>query len=199
MSGKVGTLRYMAPEVARHEPYNVSADTYSFAMVSYELLSLEKPFDGWTRDMHSDLVCHRGVRPDTVNTMHPIPDEMKAVLEQAWSNNPTCRGTMSQIGVQVQILEAQQVKYLAEQQLHVELQQHLQLQPPQQPVPLALPPQAAMNPIAHQFCTDLSPSPPYRMVSRKASLQRGHCVHHLDDSMGTIDTGSLSAESDDYF
>eukprot|EP00536_Pseudo-nitzschia_multiseries_P001554 jgi/Psemu1/181197/e_gw1.19.165.1 len=65
MSGKVGTLRYMAPEVAINQPYNTSSDVYSWAIVSYELLSLEKPFDGWTRDLHEDLVCKRGVRPET--------------------------------------------------------------------------------------------------------------------------------------
>ena len=35
MSGKVGTLRYMAVEVAMHRAYNVGADVYSWSMVCY--------------------------------------------------------------------------------------------------------------------------------------------------------------------
>ncbi|KAG7352539.1 serine/threonine protein kinase [Nitzschia inconspicua] len=187
MSGKVGTLRYMAPEVARHQHYNVSADVYSFAMVSYELLSLEKPFDGWTRDMHADLVCNRGVRPDTIHTMHPIPAEMTLILQQAWSNNPTCRGTMSQICAQVQYLESQQIKYLAEQQLQVDFQQQLQQQQQQQQrnhlAMVLTTPAAAHIPI--HFSEDMSYGAP-SACHFKASYPRSSCVS-LDDSMGTIE------------
>jgi len=116
MSGKVGTLRYMAPEVATNQAYNISSDVYSWAIVSYELLSLEKPFDGWTRDLHSELVCTRGLRPDTSNTLHPISSELKVILEQAWSPIPSNRGTMSQIGAQLQCLMSNQMAYIAEQQ-----------------------------------------------------------------------------------
>ena len=79
-------------------------------------LSLEKPFDGWTRDLHSELVCTRGLRPDTSNTLHPISSELKVILEQAWSPIPSNRGTMSQIGAQLQCLMSNQMAYIAEQQ-----------------------------------------------------------------------------------
>jgi len=42
---KGGTTRYMAPEVAGNRPYGTSSDVYSFAVVSYEIMTLEKPFD----------------------------------------------------------------------------------------------------------------------------------------------------------
>jgi serine/threonine protein kinase len=204
MSGKVGTLRYMAPEVARHEHYNVSADIYSFAMVSYELLSLEKPFEGWTRDMHAQLVCNRGVRPDTANTMHPVPAEMKLILEQAWSGNPTCRGTMSHIGAQVLYLESRQVQYLAEQQLQVGFHPQLlspQPQPQQQPMPLSFPP--PLMPTTHHISNNsltvhMIPSYDLANTFPVKTFPRGACVS-LDDSMGTIDTGSLSTESESYW
>ncbi|KAJ9514473.1 hypothetical protein QJQ45_016207 [Haematococcus lacustris] len=38
LSGRTGTLMYMAPEVYRQEPYNEKADVYSFAVLMYELL-----------------------------------------------------------------------------------------------------------------------------------------------------------------
>jgi serine/threonine protein kinase len=190
MSGKVGTLRYMAPEVARHEHYNVSADIYSFGMVSYELLSLEKPFDGWTRDMHADLVCQRGVRPDTANTMHPIPVKMKLILEQAWNGNPTCRGTMSYIGAQVQCLESQQIKYVAKLQMEIGL--HQQLYQSQQSSPTVIP---------HLFPTHVLPEFSMGMSSYDVAptfpIKSGSTM--LDDSIGTIDTQSLSTGCEDFF
>ena len=54
MSGKVGTIWYMAPEVVVHQPYNVGADVYSWSMVAYEVLIGEKPYSGLTPDLHSD-------------------------------------------------------------------------------------------------------------------------------------------------
>jgi len=116
MSGKVGTLRYMAPEVALNQAYNVSADVYSWAIVSYELLSLEKPFDGWTRDLHADLVCTRGLRPETNNTLHPISTDMRLILDQAWNPIPSNRITTSQICVQLQCLMSNQLAYITKQQ-----------------------------------------------------------------------------------
>lgn len=83
MSGKVGTLRYMAVEVACHRRYNVSADVYSWAMVCYEVLTHTKPFAGWTREMHQNLVCGRGLRPE----VHQLPADLAALLRACWSQH----------------------------------------------------------------------------------------------------------------
>ncbi|KAL3924294.1 MAG: hypothetical protein SGILL_001135 [Bacillariaceae sp.] len=231
MSGKVGTLRYMAPEVARHEGYNVSADVYSFAMVSYELLSLEKPFDGWTRQQHADLVCRRGIRPETSSTAHPIPGDMKLLLEQAWNSNPSCRGTMFHVKAQIEYLESQQVKLMAEQQQWMQqeqqLQQQLQLQreqqyhqqqqlqqfqqqqQQQQVSPMFPPAPPVASPSNNDFYVDMSycmapsPPPPTRKLFRSRrsnNNDNNHNTHcNMDDSIGTIGTGSLSADSESYF
>jgi serine/threonine protein kinase len=127
-----------APEVACHQKYNLSADVYSFAMVAYEMCSLQKPFDGWTRDMHSNLVCERGMRPDTTlvattllpdaassTTYHRIPLEMRVLLEHAWSEDPSKRPSVTQITSQVQLLREQQLLLLEELIIR---QQVLQLQ-----------------------------------------------------------------------
>lgn len=94
MSGKVGTLRYMAIEVAQHKPYNVSADVYSWSMVCYEMMTLQKPFGGWTRDMHASLVCTRGVRPEIPRD---IAADLKSLLDSGWSQRPNDRPTMSKV------------------------------------------------------------------------------------------------------
>jgi serine/threonine protein kinase len=123
MSGKVGTLRYMAVEVACHSRYNVSADVYSWAMVSYETLTLAKPFSGWTRDMHSNLVCGRGVRPET-NTTEVAASllgvaggnnnnsnhmDMRGLLEAAWNQSPDNRPSMMQVCQSMQSIEEEQL------------------------------------------------------------------------------------------
>ena len=38
MSGRTGTLMYMAPEVYLKQPYNDKADVFSFGIVVYEVL-----------------------------------------------------------------------------------------------------------------------------------------------------------------
>jgi hypothetical protein len=36
MTGRIGTLRYMGPEVALKEPYNLKADVYSWSVILWE-------------------------------------------------------------------------------------------------------------------------------------------------------------------
>jgi len=112
MSGKVGTLRYMAVEVACQQPYNVAADVFSWAMVSYEVLTLLKPFAGWTRDMHQNLVCCQGVRPETT----ALPSNVRHMLEACWSQQPHIRPPMGSVVHQVRMLEEQQLLVCVEQQ-----------------------------------------------------------------------------------
>lgn len=44
MTGEVGSYRYMAPELVKHEPYNIKADIYSWAILSWEILAVERPY-----------------------------------------------------------------------------------------------------------------------------------------------------------
>ena len=63
----------MAVEVTSHQAYNVLADVYSWAMVSHEIMSLQKPFSGRTREnIHSNLVCERGARPPVLVSNDPL-------------------------------------------------------------------------------------------------------------------------------
>lgn len=106
MSGKVGTLRYMAVEVALHRPYNVAADVYSWAMVCYELMTLQKPFGGWTRDMHNNLVCGKAVRPEFTSDINP---QVKHLLEQCWAQKAKDRPTMKQVVERLRAMEEEQL------------------------------------------------------------------------------------------
>lgn len=46
LTGETGSYRYMAPEVFRHEPYNLKVDVYSFAMIIFQLFETTTPFHG---------------------------------------------------------------------------------------------------------------------------------------------------------
>lgn len=130
MSGRVGTIRYMAPEVVLSQPYNVAADIYSFAMVAYETLTLVKPFNGWTPECHLQHVCHAGVRPDLTCGKVPVPVDMMVLMQHAWHDNPTRRPPLHDIGMQLQLF--QQKHQLMLEELRLQQQQLLLSLPPKQ-------------------------------------------------------------------
>ena len=43
MTGRTGSLLYMAPEVWFSQPYNKAVDVYSFSMIAYELIEGKQP------------------------------------------------------------------------------------------------------------------------------------------------------------
>ncbi|VEU43985.1 unnamed protein product [Pseudo-nitzschia multistriata] len=45
LTKKVGSPRYMSPEVARGQPYNEKTDVYGLGLLAYEVLSLKRPFE----------------------------------------------------------------------------------------------------------------------------------------------------------
>ena len=63
MSGGTGSRRFMAPEVALSEPYALSADVYSFSILLWEILALNKAFSTMTVEEHRELVVKGKERP----------------------------------------------------------------------------------------------------------------------------------------
>ena len=74
LTGCTGSRRYMAPEVCFSEPYNESADTYSFGILAYQVASLCVPFDGYSAAKHEREVLQEGRRPDL--SLPPSEDVM---------------------------------------------------------------------------------------------------------------------------
>mmetsp|Transcript_24350 Transcript_24350/g.53807 ORF Transcript_24350/g.53807 Transcript_24350/m.53807 type:complete len:590 (+) Transcript_24350:103-1872(+) len=91
MSGNTGSLRYMSPEVAKSKPYNLSADVYSFGTMLWEILALSKPYDGFNREMHAEMVVSQGVRPSIPPSW---PVELKSLVQRAWSQDMNERPSM---------------------------------------------------------------------------------------------------------
>lgn len=80
MTAKMGSPRYMAPEIARGEPYNLKSEVYTVTLLVHEVLTLQKPYEELAPEDHGKLVHFDlpGYRP-------PIFSEWKwpAELEDA--------------------------------------------------------------------------------------------------------------------
>lgn len=90
LTGETGSMRYMSPEVYKSETYNISADIYSFGMVFWEILALEKPFEEYSTSMHKDLVIGKGYRPMCKETWG---GEVNQVMTQSWKTDKFLRPT----------------------------------------------------------------------------------------------------------
>mmetsp|Transcript_29530 Transcript_29530/g.71322 ORF Transcript_29530/g.71322 Transcript_29530/m.71322 type:complete len:863 (-) Transcript_29530:117-2705(-) len=129
MSGKVGTIRYMAPEVCLYQPYGTSCDIYSWSMVAYEVFSQTKPFEGFTPDIYTTLVCQQGVRPNDAiarqynNTPskefeQPLSHNVLLLLQHAWEQNPERRLALATISNQLELLKQKERLLLEAEELH---------------------------------------------------------------------------------
>lgn len=94
MSGRVGTIRYMANEVAKRRPYNQKADVYSFGHLLWEMMALEKPYATMRASQHRLCVIEQGMRPELKPSW---PKEVCDLLSRAWDPNMCRRPSMREI------------------------------------------------------------------------------------------------------
>lgn len=94
LSGNTGSLRYMSPEVARSEPYNLSADVYSFGLLLWQICALDLPYDGMNRQDHAELVVHGNERPP-LDSSWSTP--LRILMKRAWEPDPLVRPSMDSI------------------------------------------------------------------------------------------------------
>jgi len=93
LTGDTGSPRYMSPEVALGQPYNQSADVYSFGILLWQLCQIETPYDGFTVRMFEKTVIRGGVRPKCDPKW---PDSVTKLMQRCWSTNLTQRPTMDE-------------------------------------------------------------------------------------------------------
>lgn len=84
LTGNTGSLRYMAPEVARKLPYDYRVDSYSFGLLFWQICKLAVPFQSFTVEMHNELVVHKGHRPE-VDNMWPLA--WRDLMKRCWHSN----------------------------------------------------------------------------------------------------------------
>jgi serine/threonine protein kinase len=83
MSG-VGTRRYMSPEMMEGL-YNCKADVYSWSLVVWELLALERPFASYSVEEHRARICHDKERP--VLKRAEFGESVCNLLEACWTEH----------------------------------------------------------------------------------------------------------------
>eukprot|EP00521_Asterionellopsis_glacialis_P013360 CAMPEP_0195306476 /NCGR_PEP_ID=MMETSP0707-20130614/37219_1 /TAXON_ID=33640 /ORGANISM="Asterionellopsis glacialis, Strain CCMP134" /LENGTH=576 /DNA_ID=CAMNT_0040370693 /DNA_START=62 /DNA_END=1793 /DNA_ORIENTATION=+ len=95
LEGCLGPPRYMAPEIAREEPYNLKVDTYSFSLLCYTVLAMDKPFKHFDADMLRETVfCKNGKRPRVQRSSWS--DMTCQLLEDGWACDASSRPTMKE-------------------------------------------------------------------------------------------------------
>ncbi|KAH3761770.1 serine/threonine-protein kinase STY17 [Pelomyxa schiedti] len=87
MTGNLGTVQYMAPELFASQKYTEKADVYSFAIVMWEMLTRQIPYsdkDSWA----IPLSVAKGDRPPIPKDCHPA---FSKLIKQCWHSNQTRR------------------------------------------------------------------------------------------------------------
>jgi hypothetical protein len=84
----------MAPEVARGERYNLKADVYSFSILLYEVLNLEKAYNGLQPQEIIDRIHYKKQRP-RISLFWPT--SMRDLLKSTWSDIPAARLSMKHV------------------------------------------------------------------------------------------------------
>lgn len=94
LTGNTGSLRYMAPEVAKNMPYSLSVDVYSYGVLFWQLCSLSVPFGNYSCKMHADLVVGKGYRPSCDASW---PESWGLLMSQCWNLDPASRPSFAHI------------------------------------------------------------------------------------------------------
>mmetsp|Transcript_2194 Transcript_2194/g.5456 ORF Transcript_2194/g.5456 Transcript_2194/m.5456 type:complete len:751 (-) Transcript_2194:113-2365(-) len=94
--GLEGNPRYIAPEVANGEPYNKSCDSYSFAVLVWQIMSCQTPNEEHDLKSFKEKVWAESVheRPP-VDEKWPLP--IRLLLTRSWAHNWHERGSMESI------------------------------------------------------------------------------------------------------
>jgi len=95
MTTAAGSYHWMAPEVATGH-YDEKADVYSFAMVLFEFICQEIPFE----DLEPGDVIQRssnGDRPDMAAVPPTTPTALVEMMEQSWAQDPKARPSFESI------------------------------------------------------------------------------------------------------
>jgi serine/threonine protein kinase len=101
-TAETGTYRYMAGEVIRHENYSQSADVYSFAVVLWQLVTREEPFQDKSQVEAASAVAFEYARPPFPET---TPVAVKQLIETCWSNEPDERLTFERVIAELQSID----------------------------------------------------------------------------------------------
>ncbi|KAM0899444.1 hypothetical protein ACQ4PT_021307 [Festuca glaucescens] len=89
-----GTPEWMAPEVLRDEPSNEKSDVYSFAVILWELMTLQQP---WCNLNPAQVVAAVGFKGRRLEIPKDLNPQVAALIESCWANEPWKRPSFANI------------------------------------------------------------------------------------------------------
>eukprot|EP00887_Chlorella_sp_A99_P001926 scaffold18.g1926.t1 len=101
--GRVGEAGWMAPEVIEHNPYREKADTYSFGIVLWELLTGRIPYSDMTPLQAAVAVVQKGLRPPIPQN---CPPPLADIMRLCWQRNADMRPSFEQLKAKAEELYA---------------------------------------------------------------------------------------------
>jgi hypothetical protein len=111
MTGGVGSWRYMAPEVARHQSYSEKVDIFAFALVLYFMSCGRQPFREY-EDVETVLEDYRaGNEPRPKSS--DCPTSFRSIMEAAWHSSPESRPSAEALCAQASDLDVRDPSCLA--------------------------------------------------------------------------------------
>jgi serine/threonine protein kinase len=93
MTGNVGTVSWIAPEVFEKQPYDAKADVYSFGVVMWELYTKQVPFQD-LNTFEIPIAVIKGERPAIPKE---CPKEYAKLMQSCWHKKPAKRPTFQKI------------------------------------------------------------------------------------------------------
>jgi serine/threonine protein kinase len=94
MTQFTGAARYMAPEVATSDRYNLAADVYSWSMLFWYILVLEPPFGLLPHDVMMQRVLVEGHRPYIQEKWPPL---VQKLLQSGWAQEISKRPVVDKV------------------------------------------------------------------------------------------------------
>lgn len=95
LTGCIGSLRYMSPECARGQRYGFASDVHSYAILLWEICTLQRPYSHVKSTPHLAKVAFLGhERPSLRRVASP---DVKALLQSGWNPNPDARPSFAEV------------------------------------------------------------------------------------------------------
>lgn len=96
MTIAAGTCHWMAPEVFTGTTYDEKVDVYSYAMILFEIICREIPFEEEEPASVGRLTCD-GHRPDLEAVPPDCPEDLRNLMILCWAAHPGHRPSFDQI------------------------------------------------------------------------------------------------------
>lgn len=99
MTGGVGSWRYMAPEVLRHQQYNEKVDIFAFALIMYFISSGQQPFSQWgdPEIILKEYLKGEEPRPNLSDCHVKVQGIIQAAWHVNWVQRPSAQDILGEL------------------------------------------------------------------------------------------------------